>query len=99
MIHEASFGASLTECLGSTAALAIICISVALMVGILKQVDAFKLIAIILGITIMLVYLTTKIVNAWSLMSLRRRLGVACLGVVLVSILRPSRSSRSRSER
>jgi putative exporter of polyketide antibiotics len=84
----------LEQLLESFATIGIIVVALSLMLGFVKPADALKHGGTILGMGIVLMWFVVTLVQLWSNMSLRRRIGLAVLGIVVWLWRRPRRQTR-----
>ena len=81
---------------GSVAMIALILTAFGLMLGIVKPADAFRRVAGILGVVMLLLVLPAVIVSIWSGISLWQRLALAAIAMGIWLLRRPRRESRKR---
>jgi ABC-type dipeptide/oligopeptide/nickel transport system permease subunit len=81
---------------GSAATIALILVVFGLMLGIVKPAAAFRRIAAILGIVMLLMVLPVILVHLWSDMSLWQRLALAMILIGFLQWRRPRRESRKK---
>ena len=81
---------------GSVAMIALILTAFGLMLGIVKPADAFRRVASILGVVMLLLVLPAVIVSIWSGISLWQRLALAAIAMGIWLLKRPRRESRKR---
>jgi hypothetical protein len=82
--------------LGSLAIIVIILTAFGIMLGILKAVDATKLVAAILGIIILLALAPGIIVSAWLAIPLWQRVALFVIGICIWQLRRPRRQTRKK---
>lgn len=79
---------------GSLAMIALILMSFALMLGIVKPADAIRRVGAILGVVLLLLVLPGVIVSIWSGISLWRKIGIAGLAILFLVLARARKTAR-----
>jgi hypothetical protein len=94
---ESNFMQGWLTLIGSLAIIALILTAFGLMLGVVKPADAPKRVGAILGVAILLIFIPSLLVSAWSGISLWQQIALVAIGIVVWQWLRPRPRMHKRS--
>jgi predicted small integral membrane protein len=84
---------------GALAMIALILTAFGLILGLMKPVDAARHVRAILGTVIVLMYIPSWMMSAWSGLSFWQRIGLVAMGIGVWQVTRPRRKARKCKEK